>query len=65
MDSEKNKENGEAASTIAELIRQRSEAGQFIPQNELFEILMQRNLLMPGGDESGNTFKTVIKKPGK
>jgi hypothetical protein len=68
MDSEetegrdKNKMNGEAASAIAELIRRRSEAGQFVRQNELFEILVERNVLMPGGDESGNTLRTVIKK---
>ena len=69
MDSEKtdgrdeNRENGEAAPrVIAELIRQRSEEGRFILHNELFQILMERNLLMSGGDESGNTFKTVIEK---
>ena len=68
MDSEKrdgrrkNEENGEAASTIAELIRQRSEAGRFTLQSELFRILMERNLLLPGGDESGPAFETAIEK---
>jgi len=55
-------EDGEAASIIAGLIRQRSEAGRFIPQKELFEILTKENLLKPGGDESENTFKTVMEK---
>jgi hypothetical protein len=68
MDMEKTegrdeRENRDSASrVIAEAIRQSSEAGRFIMHSELFGKLIERNLLMPGGDESGPAFETVIKK---
>lgn len=57
------KENRDAASmVIAEVIRRSSEAGRFTPHSELFEKLIEQNLLTPGGDASGPAFETVIKK---
>ena len=50
-----------ASRVIAEVIRRSSEEGRFISHGELFGKLMERNLLMPGGNESGNTFRTVMK----
>jgi hypothetical protein len=57
------KENRDSASmVVAEAIRRSSEAGRFIPHSELLKKLIERNLLMPGGEESEPAFETVIKK---
>lgn len=57
------KESRESASrVIAEAIRQGSQKGRFVTHRELFEMLIGRNLLIPGTYATGPAFESLATK---